>query len=112
MLPFKNRLNRKKDIEKVLKFGISKQAGNIVVKIKKNNLEDTRVGFLVGLKFSKKAVERNRCKRLLREVIKDKIKLIPRGWDILVMARKKENEKVSFHKLSENISQIFKEIFN
>ncbi|EKE11572.1 MAG: hypothetical protein ACD_15C00059G0010 [uncultured bacterium] len=93
MLPFKNRLTKKKDHEKVQKLGYFVSLGNIAIKSLKNDLKETRIGIVVGLKFSKKSTERNQVKRILRDIVHTELKNIEKGWDVVIMARKREEEK-------------------
>lgn len=77
MLPDKNRLKKKRDFEIVLEQG--KFVGGALATLKYWNIdiekfpkrkyssEDLKIGFVVGLKVSKKAVVRNRLKRQMRE---------------------------------------------
>ncbi len=74
MLDRKNRISKKKDIEKVLKKGKSFKEGPLILKTLKNDLDFCRFGFIVSQKVSKKAVVRNQIKRKLREIIRLKIK--------------------------------------
>lgn len=94
MLPTKNRLRKKIDIEKVFKNGKSYREKFLILKIIKNNLTESRFGFSISQKISKKAVVRNKIKRLLNAVLQEIIKkekinktidclliVIP-GWEI------------------------------
>ena len=105
MLPFNNRLVKKKDHERVQKLGNFISAENIALKVLENDLKETRVGIVVGLKYSKKAVERNQVKRKLREIFRAEIRNIKKGFDIVVMARKREEEKTKNLKLEANIKE-------
>lgn len=44
----------------------------------------SRIGFSVGLKFSKKATERNKAKRLLREAARRHATELVNGYDIII----------------------------
>lgn len=81
MLPKINRLKKKKDFERVLKEGkgYSLISGKLYIKIIENNLKNSRFGFIVSRKFSKKAVIRNRAKRKLRELINLELAEIKKG---------------------------------
>jgi ribonuclease P protein component len=106
MLPFKNRLTRRKDFEKIQKSGQFFSEANVAIKIAKNGLLETRIGFIAGMKFAKKAVERNQAKRLLRDLFQKNLPQIKKGVDVIVMIRKREGEKIRPDKLSANITQV------
>jgi ribonuclease P protein component len=106
MLPFKNRLTKRKDIEKIQKIGMFFSEANIAIKIANNGLNETRIGFVAGLKFSKRAVERNQIKRQMRDIVKQRLQKLKKGLDVLVMVRKREEEKIYFEKLEKNIDQV------
>ena len=106
MLPFKNRLVKRKDFENVQRSGHFFTESNLAIKIAGNNLKETRIGFVVGLKFSKKAVERNLAKRQLREIFQKKLPDIKKGFDMVVMVRKREGEKIMREKLAESAKKI------
>ena len=103
MLPFKNRLTRKKDHEKVQKLGSFVSLNNIAIKVLENDLKETRVGIVVGLKYSKKAVERNQVKRIIRDIIQPELKNIKKGVDVVIMARKRDEEKTKSINFKKNI---------
>lgn len=106
MLPFKNRLVKKKDFDKVHQSGQFFSTGNIAMKVAKNDLPDTRVGIIVGLKFSKKAAERNRMKRQIRDLFQGELRKFKKGFDVMVMLRKREGERIIFKKLEQNIAEV------
>jgi len=110
MLPFKNRLVKRRDFEKVQKNGSFFSEGNIALKFASNEGNDARIGVVVGIKFSKLSVERNLIKRRLREIFKKylKGKRIKKGVDIVIMARRRDNEKVKFSKFEEDTEKVLK----
>lgn len=83
----KNRLKKKKEFDDVFKNGKTVSGSFLFIKFKKNNIEIPRFGFIVGLKISKKAVERNKIKRLLSEVIKTILKQIKNNYDIITVVK-------------------------
>jgi len=92
MLPIQNRLTKKDDFHKVFQRGNFFSFGNTSLKVIKNNLNETRIGFLVGKKLLRKASERNKTKRLLKGCFLKYIKKIKKGHDIVVFCRiSKEN---------------------
>jgi len=76
------------------------------MKILENDLRETRVGIIAGLKFSKKAVARNQVKRMLSDLIQLELKNISKGLDIVIMARKKEEEKIKSINFRKNLKKI------
>lgn len=70
MLPKKNRLQKKKDFEKVFANGKGFRQDLLFLKAAKSGLETFRFGIIVSKKISKSAVKRNRVKRQLREIIR------------------------------------------
>lgn len=87
MLSNINRLKKKKDFAKVLREGRGLKEDFLVLKIAKNNLSQTRFGFVTGIKISKKAVLRNKVKRRLRDLVRLKITQIKKGFDIVFIAQ-------------------------
>jgi ribonuclease P protein component len=109
MLPRVNRLKKKKDFERVFKEGkrYVLPFGKLYLKIIKNNQKNSRFGFVVSKKFSKKATIRNRIKRKLREVIRTKLPEIKKGTDgIVVVGQDLDTE--DFRELEEEINKLFK----
>lgn len=74
MLPKAHRLRKTKDIEVLFKQGKSAYCGSLGIKLHANQLAYPRFTILVNKKVSKKAVDRNRLKRCLRELLKQKLK--------------------------------------
>lgn len=89
MLQKENRLARKDDFGRIHKRGKFYGDSFLAIRVLANSLEVTRVGFLVGLKISKKAVVRNKIRRRLREIFRLLIKdgKLKKGFDIVVLVR-------------------------
>jgi ribonuclease P protein component len=68
----------------------------LVIKALPNRLSLSRYGFVVGKRVGK-AVQRNRVKRLLREILRQTP--VKPGWDIVFIARPEAN-RASFAELS------------
>lgn len=107
MLFLQNRLRKKQEFENVYKQGKACSQGNVFIKFVKNNLNYSRVGFIVSSKFSKKAVERNKIKRQLRAIFQKKISLIKSEVDIVVIPRKEATTK-AFKELNEDVEKVLK----
>ncbi|MDP1629479.1 MAG: ribonuclease P protein component [bacterium] len=87
MLPKIHRLI--KNFNSVFKKGRKLEGCFIWLKFIKNNLGVSRFGFAVGMKISKKAVERNKIKRRLRAASYAILKSVgePVGYDIAIIAK-------------------------
>jgi len=106
MLSQKNRLKKEKDFEAVFKQGRSFKQGQLVLRARNNKLKSSRFGFVVNKKFSKKAVERNKIKRRLREIIKTRISKIKKPSDAIIIVMPKMNN--DFQELEKTIDKLFK----
>jgi len=106
MLSFRNRLKKQKDFEKIFKNGKSFKQGSLYLKINKNDLQSSRFGFIISKKFSKKAVERNRIKRILREIVKERIEEVVKGLDVAIIVN--PETKADFQELKKTIDILFK----
>lgn len=106
MLAYKNRLIKKKDFEAAYAKGRFFSEGNIALKAANNEMVETRVGFSIGMKFSKNAPARNAAKRQLREIFKKKLPNIKKGLDIVVMIKRAAGEKIVFNKLERDADAV------
>ena len=88
MLPSKNRLTKKTDFANVYRKGTFFIEAPLSLKVVKNNLKNSRIGFSIEKKFFKKAVERNKIKRLLREAFHQNLKNIEKSLDMVVFYKK------------------------
>ncbi len=84
MLPKPHRLLSDKDFQKIWKRGLGFYTKNLGFRVLQNNLSVSRFGIVVGTKISKLATVRNRLKRQIREIIKEKMGKIPPGYDFVI----------------------------
>ncbi len=87
MLKKEFRLRKQKDFENVFNRGVYFSEKFLILKAVENNLPFSRFGFVVSKKISKKAVERNRVKRLMSESIRLFQKKIKPGFDVVFVSR-------------------------
>lgn len=107
MLSLKNRLKVGKDFNRVYKKGRGVFFEGIFVKFLENGREASRVGFSVGIKFSKKAVVRNKIKRQLRAIMRKEMKNLVGGFDMIVIPQKiKEGE--TYKGIEEKVNNVLK----
>lgn len=104
MLKKENRLRKKSDFDAIFKEQNFLKSSFLLLGFKKNNLNQSRFGIIVGKKISKKAVIRNKIKRTIREIIRSKIDEIYIGYDVVIIPYK-EIEKKSFQEVKNNINK-------
>lgn len=89
MLPRANRLNKQKDFDGVFGRGKTKQDNFLVLRFAPNSLGSSRFGLVVSAKAAKKAVDRNRLRRQMSEIIRLNWKNIKPGFDLVLVAKAK-----------------------
>ena len=89
MLSKKYRLQKDKDFDLVFKKGKNSGSEFLFLKLRKNDLEISRFGFILSKKISKNATVRNKIKRRLREIIRKELGNIKSGFDIVIVAKPK-----------------------
>ncbi len=107
MLPKNNRIQNKKDIDRVFKKGKGLKEDFLILKIIKNNSNKVRFAFIVSKKISLKASIRNKIKRKLSEITRLKLKTIKPGQDIALIASPGLETK-DFWEIEETITKLFK----
>ncbi len=98
MLPRPNRLTKKKEFEKTYQQGKAVGGEFLLVKISPNQENKTRVGIVVSKKVAKKATERNKIKRRIREIVRSEVLEGKTVGDIVIIA-KRSSEKSSYQEL-------------
>ncbi|MDI6778039.1 MAG: ribonuclease P protein component [Patescibacteria group bacterium] len=96
MLSIKYRLKSKKEFNEVFRRGKTISNDVLLAKYQRDNFGNLKIGFSVGVKFSKKASERNRAKRWLREAVRSMIEKIAPGHKIIFLI----NSKFSYEQMS------------
>ena len=105
MLPQINRLRNTKDIEMVFKKGRGVKEGFLFLKFLENNLKVSRFAFIVSRKTARKAVQRNKIKRRLRDIVQKNLPRLKTGFDFVFVAQKGIEDK-SLQEMKDNIERI------
>ncbi len=81
-----HRLRKTTDIERAYKKGQSVYDSAVGVKVyRRGDSDPMRIAFIVGVKVSKRAVERNRLRRQYREIVREMIREPKAGVDVLLL---------------------------
>ncbi len=86
MLPAPHRLRATRDIERVVKTGKYVSSPAMVVRAARGG-KITRATVVAGLKVHKNATKRNLVKRRIREAMREILKEVAPGYDLVIVAR-------------------------
>lgn len=121
MLPLKNRIRTRFEFGKVRKYGssynfryfyLSALPIEVLKEISKGewDIPDlTKVGFLVSKKLHKKAVSRNRVKRIFRECVRKNFDKIKGNW-WLVFTPKSSCLQANYEEICSEVTKALQEI--
>ncbi len=88
MLNSKNRLKKKINFARIEIDGVMHQSRSFGMGVyNRKDDEPSHFGFIISTKISKKAVIRNRIKRIMSEVIRKNLKNLKNGYDILFLIK-------------------------
>jgi ribonuclease P protein component len=80
-------LNKKKDFEKIFKAGKSAFGASLMVKATDNEFKKNQFGIVISSKVSKKATERNKARRRLKEIARTENRKFVQGKNIIIIGR-------------------------
>ncbi|MBU0636641.1 MAG: ribonuclease P protein component [Patescibacteria group bacterium] len=109
MLVKTGRLTKNKEFDKVFKYGRSSYNQNIGVKVILNENLINRLGIIISCKVSKKATDRNKFKRSIKEIFRLIESKLKTGYDILVIALPGVNNK-TYQEITEIFDQGLKKL--
>jgi len=99
-----NRLKKRKDFKKVYAKGKTSANKYLVAYVLNNNHNTIRIGFSVSKKIGN-AVERNKIKRVLREICRLNIHKFISGIDVIFIARSKI-KGISYSKVEKELLKL------
>jgi ribonuclease P protein component len=94
------------EFQKVYNEGKNYWNRNLVLYVRKNDLEETRIGYTITKKYGN-AVVRNRIRRQMKEIVRLNFHKIKGGYD-LVFIPKKNTIDISYKELEGSIMHILK----
>lgn len=111
MLSSRNRLKKKINFARIEIDGSMYQSKPFGMGVyNRNDDEPSHFGFIISTKISKKAVVRNRIKRIMSEVIRVNLDKLKNGYDVLFLIKhqavkisKEELEKETYAIITKNI---------
>ncbi|MGE5425524.1 MAG: ribonuclease P protein component [Bacillota bacterium] len=86
MLSKKHKLHLNRDFDKTFKAGRSQYGRFLGLRLKKNDLDYSRFGVILGLKVDKSAVGRHRLKRRIYGIIEKNYTKLPFPADCVIIA--------------------------
>jgi ribonuclease P protein component len=108
MLPKRNRLKKQKDISTVFRRGHFAKHGIIFAKYFFSEEKETKIAFSAPVKIFKKATERSKAKRILREASRQVVKNAKPGLNIIVWPGEKIDKDIPFSQIESDIENLFK----
>lgn len=88
MLPKASRLRHEQDFARLSVKGRPLYGPYCTLRARKSGSDPSKIGFVASGKMFKKAVERNRIRRRMREAIRPHLDAVPAGFDLSFVARK------------------------
>ena len=98
-------LTKNREFHRVYSRGKYAASAFLVVYFLKNGLDSTRIGITTSKKTGN-AVMRNRIRRLIKENVRHVYNKLPRGMDVVIVARKSENN-ANFDVIGKELRYLF-----
>lgn len=108
MLSREKRLTNGRDFNRVYQKGKRLSSESFNLSFFPSRTKITRIGIVVGKKFSKKATERNRAKRIFREAAKEVYADIKPGFDLVLFVKGVYNKNLKMETAKKEIIELMK----
>ncbi len=108
MLSREKRLTKSRDFEAVYRKGRRISSASFNLSYRRNRLVASRVGIVVGKKFSGKAILRNKAKRVYREAARSIYPQILPGYDLVIFLKKNGSQKITLEGAIRELEDTFK----
>jgi ribonuclease P protein component len=105
-----NRLRKTREIQRVFKKGRSIKSVNFSLRYAPSRLPNNRIAIVVGTKVEKRATRRNALKRRMREVIRQNLQTMSKGFDIVLTAHKLPNWPVKMVDVQSELTELLQKI--
>ncbi len=102
-------ITKKKDFDAIFKKGRSAFDKRLGIRAALNQEGKVRLGVIISLKVSKKAVLRNRLKRRLKEIVRARLAEIRPDLDLLIIALPGAAD-LTFDELRQSVENNFKRL--
>lgn len=99
MLSREKRLVKSRDFDRAYQKGRRASTAHFNISFLQTRTQVTRIGVVVGKKFSKKATERNRAKRLFREALRSVYPDIRQGYDMVIFVKKTDRKELKLEEI-------------
>ena len=101
------RLRKSREFQRVRQRGRRVTSHLLTLAWTPNDVAQLRIGFVISKRVSKRAVDRNRLKRLLSEAVRPSLGELAQGWD-LVFSAKKETLVADLRTLEQDIPALLR----
>lgn len=110
MLPAKYRLKGRKEFDELFRRGKTFSNDVLMIKVGQGEKEElSQFGFGASLKFSKKAAERNKAKRWMREAVRARLEQIQTGHKVVFFINPKFPKKeLNFQLIAEKAENLLR----
>jgi ribonuclease P protein component len=108
MFPRAWRLTRQRDVQKVYRLGASAASSFLFVRALPNRVQQPRITVVIGKKISKKAVVRNRIKRLVRQAVQElkaeQLPVLSKNLDIVLTVHRDPQLPYSLERIKPEVA--------